>query len=135
MDHKYSGALGGAASGALAGSALGPYGAIGGGILGGALGFFGGSAQDDADEERHRAMEEAQKRLADLQSKIMQQRAAAQAQAMGYFAPAQETLSRLTGAQFPTPQSGGMGYFGYAPPASPQPRAASPALSTAAWRR
>lgn len=92
------GAAAGAGTGAAVGSIFPGYGtAIGAGIgavAGGLSGYFSGEADDKSKE----GIAQARAKLQDLAARQRMQREADLQQALGYFAPVQDEISRLYGA-------------------------------------
>lgn len=106
-----SGALGGAGSGAMTGGMLGgPWGAL----AGGALGLLGGAGAESerrqAERRQKAAMEEAQRMLAELQTKSFQQRQYDANRAMSFFNPVVSRANAYTGFQVNDP--GPKDFFG-----------------------
>lgn len=97
--------LGGAAAGAGTGAAVGSlfpgYGtAIGagiGGLVGGISGYFGGEADDSSKE----GIAQARMKLQQLAAQQRRQREADLQQALGYFGPVQDEITRLYGSGTP----------------------------------
>ena len=106
MAQPWGETLSGAGTGAAIGSSIAP--GIGTGIgagLGALGGFLMGRSRQKSARDQKRAVEAAMARLAQVRQESMAARQADLRQAMGYYAPAQDVLSRLYGTQFP--QGGG----------------------------
>lgn len=102
MAQPWGETLSGAGTGAAVGSAFGPIGTGIGAGLGGLGGFLMGRGRQKGARDQKRAVEAAMARLAQMRQESLAARQGDLRQAMGYYAPAQDVLSRLYGTQFPT---------------------------------